>query len=187
MSVEFRITKGARAGARERFEKSIVAIGRHPINDLRFDAERDLDVSSRHAELRIVGDRYLLVDLGSTYGTFVNGQQVDPERTLVDGDVITFGADGPVVEFRVVSESSVPSGPKSVCSSVADAPRPAKLNTEVRIAMAVQKQTGALKRMVVALAAVVIVAALVAVWVTRKSAEETRQQLASLIAANDSL
>jgi pSer/pThr/pTyr-binding forkhead associated (FHA) protein len=187
MSVEFRITKGARAGARERFEKSIVAIGRHPINDLRFDAERDLDVSSRHAELRIVGERYTLVDLGSTNGTFVNGQQVDPERTLVDGDVITFGADGPVVEFRVINESSVPSGPKSVSASASGAPRAAKPNTEVRIAMAVQKQTGALKRMVVALAAVVIVAALVAVWVTRKSAEETRNQLASLIAANDSL
>ncbi len=186
MAVEFRITKGARAGSRERFEKSIVAIGRHPINDLRFDADRDLDVSSRHAELRIVGERYLLVDLGSTNGTFVNGQQVDPERTLVDGDVITFGTDGPQVEFRTINESSVPSGPKSV-SVPADVPRPAKLNTEVRIAMAVQKQTGALKRMVLGLAAVVIVAALVAVWVTRKSAEETRNQLAALIAANDSL
>ena len=54
MAVEFRITRGARAGARERFDKTIVAIGRHPINDLRFDAERDLDVSSRHAELRAV-------------------------------------------------------------------------------------------------------------------------------------
>jgi pSer/pThr/pTyr-binding forkhead associated (FHA) protein len=76
MAVEFRITSGARAGARDRFDKSIVAIGRHPINDLRFDAERDLDVSSRHAELRIVGERHVLVDLNSTNGTFVNGQAV---------------------------------------------------------------------------------------------------------------
>jgi S1-C subfamily serine protease len=62
-----------------------------------------------------------------------------------------------------------------------------KPNTEVRIAMAVEKQTGALKRIVLGLAGLVIIGALVAVWITRKSAEETRTQLASLIAANDSL
>lgn len=171
MAVEFRITKGARAGARDRFDKSIVAIGRHPINDLRFDAERDLDVSSRHAELRIVGERHVLVDLGSTNGTFVNGEAVAGERALRDGDVITFGADGPQCEFRIVGEQ----------------PSVARPNTEVRIAMAVEKQTGALKRVVAGLAAVMIVVALAAVWMTRKSAEETRAQLAALVAANDSL
>lgn len=166
MAVELRITRGARSGARERFEKSIIAIGRHPINDLRFDAERDLDVSSRHAELRSVGGRHVLVDLGSTNGTFVNGQQVNTERALVDGDVITFGDDGPQVEFRVVS---------------------AVASTDVRIAMAVGQQTGALKRLVLGLAALVILGAFAAVWITRQSAEETRSQLASLISANDSL
>jgi len=196
MAVELRITRGARAGARERFDKSIVAIGRHPINDLRFDAERDLDVSSRHAELRIVGERYMLVDLGSTNGTFVNGQQVDGERALHDGDVITFGDNGPQVEFKVVSETSAPSpgrtapaAPPATRAStpVSSASVPKKPNTEVRIAMAVEKQTGALKRIVIGLAVVVITGALFAVWTTRKSAEETRAQLASLISANDSL
>jgi S1-C subfamily serine protease len=61
----------------------------------------------------------------------------------------------------------------------------------VRIALAVEKQTSSLKRMAMALVAVVIVGALAAVWVTRKNAEETRQglatQLAALLAANDSL
>lgn len=185
MAVEFRITKGARAGARERFEKSIVAIGRHPINDLRFDAERDLDVSSRHAELRILGDRYTLVDLGSTNGTFVNGEQVHGERTLASGDVITFGEKGPQCEFHVLGEHSA--GPKAPPATAVAGARPSKANTEVRIAMAVEKQTGTLKRLVLGLAAVVIVGAVVAVWVTRKSSAETRAQLAALIAANDSL
>ncbi|MBX3133622.1 MAG: trypsin-like peptidase domain-containing protein [Gemmatimonadaceae bacterium] len=190
MSVEFRITKGARAGARERFDKSIVAIGRHPINDLRFDVERDLDVSSRHAELRVVGDRCVLVDLGSTNGTFVNGQRVEGERALFDGDVVTFGANGPQAEFRVVGEAAS-AAPGTRASAAAPAAAQAQSsnrpNTEVRIAMAVEKQTGTLKRMVLGLAAVVIVGALAAVWMTRKSAAETRAQLASLIAANDSL
>ena len=90
MAVEFRIIRGARAGARERFDKSIIAIGRHPINDLRFDAERDLDVSSRHAELRAVESKYVLVDLGSTNGTFVNGERITSEH-LQDGDRVTVG------------------------------------------------------------------------------------------------
>ena len=191
MAVEFRITKGARAGARERFEKSIIAIGRHPINDLRFDVERDLDVSSRHAELRIVGDRYLLVDLGSTNGTFVNGQALSGERALFDGDVITFGANGPQCEFRLVGEqpsaSPVPTPVAATTQRPSVETKPARPSTDVRIAIAVEKQTGALKRVIAGLAAAVILVALGATWMTRKSAAETRAQLAALVAANDSL
>jgi pSer/pThr/pTyr-binding forkhead associated (FHA) protein len=184
MAVEFRITTGARAGARERFDKPIVAIGRHPINDLRFDADRDLDVSSRHAELRAIANRYVLVDLGSTNGTYVNGQVLDGERPLLDGDVLQFGANGPQAEFHVLDEAV----PGLAATSAVPLRSPAgKPNTEVRIAMAVEKQTGALKRVVAGLAVVVIAGALGAVWMTRRSAEETRQQLAALVAANDSL
>ena len=135
----------------------------------------------------------MLVDLGSTNGTFVNGERVSGERELHDGDLLTFGADGPQTEFRRVVESgamasapatrmSTPVGPGS------DAPaKQARPSTDIRIAMAVEKQTGSLKRMVTALAAVVIVGALMAVWVTRKNSAETRHQLAALLAANDSL
>ncbi len=189
MAVEFRITRGARAGARERFDKTIVAIGRHPINDLRFDAERDLDVSSRHAELRAVEDRYVLVDLGSTNGTFVNGERVTGERELHDGDVLTFGKDGPQAEFKPVVDVNAPATRLATpAAPIAESPRKqARPATDIRIAMAVEKQTGSLKRMVTVLAAVVIVGAIAAVWVTRKNSAETRQQLASLLAANDSL
>lgn len=186
MAVEFRITSGARAGARERFDKPIVAIGRHPINDLRFDAERDRDVSSRHAELRIVNQHCVLVDLGSTNGTLVNGQVVDGERMLNDGDVISFGADGPQAEFRVVGEQ--PSAPTSSgARSVSSSPSVRRPSTTERVAVAVQEQTGTLKKVVAGLAAVVILGAAAAVWMTRKNAAETREQLAALVSANDSL
>lgn len=182
MAVELRITKGARSGTRERFDKPVIAIGRHPINDLRFDAERDLDVSSRHAELRGTGGRYVLVDLDSTNGTFVNGARIVQERELKPGDVIAFGANGPQVEFHVVASATAAA--TRLSAAQAGAVRP---STEVRIAMAVQKETGALKRMIIALAAVVIVGALAAVWMTRTNAAETRAQLSALLAANDSL
>ena len=45
MKCEFRIVSGGRAGHREVFDKSYIGCGRHPLSDLRFDAEKDLDVS----------------------------------------------------------------------------------------------------------------------------------------------
>ena len=51
----------------------------------------DPNASRRHAEIRSDGDGYVVVDLGSTNGTLVNGQSVE-HRRLTDGDVITIGA-----------------------------------------------------------------------------------------------
>jgi hypothetical protein len=54
----------------------------------------DTGVSRLHAELRRVGSRVELHDLGSTNGTRVNGQKVPTSTgvTLTDGDRITLGA-----------------------------------------------------------------------------------------------
>jgi hypothetical protein len=54
----------------------------------------DTGVSRRHAELRRVGGRVELHDLGSTNGTLVNGQRVPTGTglTLTDGDRLTLGA-----------------------------------------------------------------------------------------------
>jgi EAL domain-containing protein (putative c-di-GMP-specific phosphodiesterase class I) len=46
-------------------------------------------VSKTHAELLKIGDRYLLRDLQSTNGTFVNGERI-AERVLNNGDIIHF-------------------------------------------------------------------------------------------------
>jgi pSer/pThr/pTyr-binding forkhead associated (FHA) protein len=48
-------------------------------------------VSRRHAEVRPFGTGFLVVDLGSTNGTKVNGTTVS-EHQLKDGDAITVGA-----------------------------------------------------------------------------------------------
>lgn len=121
MAIEFRITRGARAGARERFEKSVITIGRHPMNDLRFDAAKDLDVSSRHAELRVLDTRYILRDIGSTNGTFVNGEPLVGERELRQGDILSFGADGPQAIFHL-SDLAAPEAPRSSTAATPPAP-----------------------------------------------------------------
>lgn len=51
----------------------------------------DPTVSKHHAELRREGNEVVLVDLGSTNGTRVNGAGIR-ERVLVDGDEIRIGA-----------------------------------------------------------------------------------------------
>jgi pSer/pThr/pTyr-binding forkhead associated (FHA) protein len=48
-------------------------------------------VSPRHAELRKEGDSFMLVDLDSEHGTFVNDVRTG-ENLLSDGDVVSLGS-----------------------------------------------------------------------------------------------
>ena len=64
-----------------------VTIGRLPECEVPVN---DPNVSRRHAEVRRQGGDYVVVDLGSTNGTRVNGAGVR-ERRLADGDEISVG------------------------------------------------------------------------------------------------
>ena len=100
MRIELRILSGARAGQSEVFDQSTILVGRKPTSDLRFDTHGDLDVSGSHAEIRESGGRWVVIDTGSTNGTFINGRPVGGEAPIKDGDVIAFGRNGPTVEVR---------------------------------------------------------------------------------------
>ncbi|HZZ29637.1 MAG TPA: ATP-binding protein [Pirellulales bacterium] len=50
----------------------------------------DTEVSRRHAEIRCEGEKFLLADLGSSNGTFVNNQRVD-QKELASGDQVQIG------------------------------------------------------------------------------------------------
>jgi len=62
-------------------------LGRHPANTLRL---ADREVSKEHATIEKMGNNFLLRDLGSSNGTFVNGRRVR-ELRLRDGDEIALG------------------------------------------------------------------------------------------------
>jgi hypothetical protein len=64
-----------------------VTLGRMPDCDIVLG---DPNVSRRHAEVRRRGNDFIVIDLGSTNGTKVNGAGVR-ERRLNDGDQITLG------------------------------------------------------------------------------------------------
>ena len=51
----------------------------------------DSFASSRHARFETVRDAVWLIDLGSTNGTFVNGERIEGRRRLRDGDVVRIG------------------------------------------------------------------------------------------------
>ena len=194
MSVELRILSGARAGRHERFEKSVVTIGRHPLCDLRFDATEDLDVSARHAELRILDGRITLRDLGSTNGTFVNGVRAEGEWELRDGDELSFGAVGPRVSVHEVSSAVTPAVPAAPTARAARgegtpsaAARPVRADTEVRIAHAVDARTRRLRRLLAA-AIVVLAAGVGAAYAAgRRGASAHDARVDELLRRNDSL
>ncbi|HXO86310.1 MAG TPA: FHA domain-containing protein, partial [Gemmatimonadales bacterium] len=102
MKAQFKFLSGARAGQIEAFRKGYIGLGRHPLSDVRFDVERDLDVSSRHAALVRKPEGFVLQDLNSRNGTFVNGARITADTLLHDGDIIGFGANGPALEFAVI-------------------------------------------------------------------------------------
>jgi Nif-specific regulatory protein len=77
-----------------------LSIGRHASNRLQLP---DLAVSRSHCVLEPSGDRFVLRDLGSRRGTFVNGLPVQ-ERALADGDLVTLG--GSLFLFRLAEEES---------------------------------------------------------------------------------
>ena len=65
--------------------KSVVNIGRRSDNQLVID---DVRVSRLHAQLRATKGRYIIFDLDSTGGTFVNDQRI-VQSILFPGDVIS--------------------------------------------------------------------------------------------------
>ena len=74
-------------GRRVTMDEGPLTIGRLPESSVVVD---DANVSRRHAEVRRDGPDAVVVDLGSTNGTRVNGAQVRTRR-LEDGDEITVG------------------------------------------------------------------------------------------------
>jgi pSer/pThr/pTyr-binding forkhead associated (FHA) protein/CheY-like chemotaxis protein len=62
----------------------------------------DSGVSRYHAELIRLGKDFLLRDLGSTNGSFVNDERIS-EHLLMDGDLLRFGSGGPEVIFRIIN------------------------------------------------------------------------------------
>jgi pSer/pThr/pTyr-binding forkhead associated (FHA) protein len=86
------VKRGPNAGSRFLLDQTMTSAGRHPDSDIFLD---DVTVSRRHAEFRQDGEEFLVVDVGSLNGTYVNREPVD-SAVLANGDEVQIG------KFRLV-------------------------------------------------------------------------------------
>jgi hypothetical protein len=82
------VVSGALAGRRVDVGAQPITVGKGPST---LQIEDDPAVSTRHAELALRGGAFVVTDLGSTNGTFVNSQRIAQPTRLGDGDLLRFG------------------------------------------------------------------------------------------------
>ncbi|MBX3244850.1 MAG: FHA domain-containing protein [Acidobacteria bacterium] len=79
------------------FEQPRVLIGRDTSCDISFEKDKYPMVSRRHAELSWGGRSWMVADLGSSYGTYLNGQKVSGPVAVTVGHSLQFGTEGPIL------------------------------------------------------------------------------------------
>jgi pSer/pThr/pTyr-binding forkhead associated (FHA) protein len=81
------VQRGPNSGSRFLLDADITTAGRHPESDIFLD---DVTVSRRHAEFRRQGGEFVVSDVGSLNGTYVNRERID-EAVLSGGDEVQIG------------------------------------------------------------------------------------------------
>jgi len=104
------------------FDKEVISIGRHSDNDIHIDS---LSVSSQHARIVKYHKKYIIEDLDSTNGTYLNKKKISKEK-LADNDVITIGKHTLITSFKTGDKDSI-------ATDIVDATM--KLTTEEHISM----------------------------------------------------
>jgi hypothetical protein len=85
---QFVMRSGPNTGTIYPLEAPEIIIGRDASNGV---AINDAEVSRKHAKLSLHGSAYVIQDLGSTNGTFINGQRITGTQVLNPGDTVSFG------------------------------------------------------------------------------------------------
>ncbi len=82
------VLAGTGVGEMHKLTRDVTTIGRGSQADIQVTDE---GISRRHAEIRMIADTATICDLGSTNGTYCNGERVT-EQPLADGDKIQVGS-----------------------------------------------------------------------------------------------
>jgi len=96
------VKRGPNAGSRFLLDKDLTTAGRHPESDIFLD---DVTVSRRHAEFNRSGESFIVRDVGSLNGTYLNRERID-SSSLSNGDEVQIG------KFRLVYLTSTAEGPR---------------------------------------------------------------------------
>lgn len=81
------VKRGPNAGSKFVLEAEVTRAGRHPESDIFLD---DITVSRRHAEFERRPDGYIVRDVGSLNGTYLNRERIE-EASLASGDEVQIG------------------------------------------------------------------------------------------------
>jgi predicted component of type VI protein secretion system len=125
------VRTGPNPGTTYDLTKEVTLLGRDVSNDIILG---DSEISRQHARLTRTPGGYVLEDLGSTNGSFVNGERLMAPRVLNPGDLIalgenvslTFDAVAPEAAATVASTAAQPEGaPAAPAQAPTPAPPPA--------------------------------------------------------------
>ncbi|WP_116113540.1 FHA domain-containing protein [Austwickia chelonae] len=86
------VLRGPNAGARFLLDAPLTTVGRHPDSDIFLD---DVTVSRKHALFEQEGDAFVVRDVGSLNGTYVNRERIE-RMSLRTGDEVQIG------KFRLI-------------------------------------------------------------------------------------
>ena len=105
MQIVIQYLSGGDAGRRDVYplpqEGKSIVIGRGEECEIRLDLRKDLEVSTRHAELYLDPQRGLcLRDLGSTNGTLIDGESIE-DAPISSGAKIELGAGGVLLRLKL--------------------------------------------------------------------------------------
>jgi hypothetical protein len=121
VAIQLEILEGAEAGAQVSIEDALV-IGRADDADLTL---ADAGVSRRHARVSADPAGASIEDLGSSNGTFVNGERVEGSQQLSDGDQIQLGGailsvSAGTAETQMIDPGATEAHPGPVAGAAAD-------------------------------------------------------------------
>ena len=81
------VKRGPNAGSRFLLDQDVTTAGRHPDSDIFLD---DVTVSRQHATFERSQGRFVVKDVGSLNGTYVNRERID-DSVLQTGDEVQIG------------------------------------------------------------------------------------------------
>ena len=82
------VRRGPNIGARFLLDADLTTVGRHPDADIFLD---DVTVSRRHSDFLRDGTSFVVKDLGSLNGTYLNGVRIEGVAPLSDGAEVQIG------------------------------------------------------------------------------------------------
>lgn len=121
----FVMRSGPAAGKVYPLDAPDISIGRDSTNMIVIN---DAEVSRRHARMELRGSTYVIQDLGSTNGTFVNGSRISGIQVLNSGDTVAFG-EGIVLAYEAAVDVNATilseKAPQTIVKQTTPGPAPA--------------------------------------------------------------